>query len=113
MNTIHSIVRANERAGMKRSEAIRFTDLAIRNGIRADELPRKERRYLESKEIDLSFSAVLYNGYIFILKDEDTCITLFPAPNWFLKKRYYDGKTKVRNAKKYLRYSASYRMEAA
>ena len=111
---MHSIIRANERAGMKYNEAVRFTDLAIRNGQQAEELPSKERRYLESKEqTDPSCKAILYNGYILIVKDEDICITMYLAPTWFLKKRYYDGKTKVRNAKKYLRYSTSYRMEAA
>ena len=113
MNTMHSIIRASERAGMKYNEAVRFTDLAIRNGQRAEELPSKERRYLESKETDPACSAILYNGYIFIMKDENTCITLYMAPSWFLKKRYYDGKTRVRDPKKYLRYSGSYSKEAA
>ena len=113
MNTMHSIIRASERAGLKCNEAIRFTDLAIKNGQRAEELPCKERRYLESKETEPACSAILYNGYIFIVKDENTCITLYMAPSWFLKKRHYDGKTRVRDAKKYLRYSASYRAAAA
>ena len=104
MNTVHSIIRANERAGKNYSEAVRFTDLAIRNGQRAGDLPSKERRYMESKETDPSCKAILYNGYIFIMKDEDLCITMYLAPSWFLKKQHYDGKKKVRNAKKYLRY---------
>ena len=113
MNTMHSIIRANERAGMNCSEAIRFTDHAIRSGKRAEDFPSKERKYLESKETDPACKAIFYNGYIFIMKGENTCITLYLAPSWFLKKRYYDGKTRVRDAKKYLRYSDSYRKEAA
>ncbi len=112
MNTLHSIIRANERAGMKFNEAVRFTELAIRNGKRASDLPCTQRRYLERKEADSSTSAVLYNGYIFILKDENICITLYPAPNWFFKKQHFDGKKQVRNIKKYLRYY-DYGMEAA
>lgn len=113
MNTVHSIIRAKERAGMKYGEAVRFTDLAIRNGQRAEDLPVKERKYMQKKEIDSSITAVLYNGYIFILNDEDVCITLFKAPSWFLKKEHYDGKKKVRDVKKYLRYNTSYGMVAA
>ena len=113
MNTIHSIVRAGERAGLKYSEAVRFTDLAIRNGQRAEDLPSKERRYLESRETDPGCKTILYNGYIFIFRDEDICITMYAAPSWFLKKRHYDGKTRVRNAKKYLRYADPDGLEAA
>ena len=104
MNTLHSIIRANERAGKNYSEAIRFTDLAIRNGLKAEDLPSKERRYLESKASGASVTAILYNGYIFIMQDETICITMYMAPAWFFKKQHYDGKKKVRNAKKYLRY---------
>lgn len=113
MNTIHSILRANERAGMKYSEAVRFTDLAIRNGLRPEDLPRKERKYMESRETDAGCKTILYNGYIFIMRDEDICITMYAAPSWFLKKRHYDGKTRVRNAKKYLRYANPDVLEAA
>ena len=113
MNTMHSIIRANERAGMKPKEAIRFTNLAIRNGQRADDLPCLERRYLESKETEPTFTAVLYKGYIFILKDEVVCVTMYLAPSWFFSKQYFDGKKRVRNVKKYCRYYDSYGMGAA
>ncbi len=112
MNTIHSIIRANERAGWNYDEAVRFTELAIRNGRRAKELPLRERRFMESRESGPAITSILYNGYIFIVND-DVCITMYLAPEWFLKKRYYDGKKKVRNVKKYLRYHCSYGMEAA
>ena len=104
MNTAHSIVRAKER-DLTYERAVRFTDLAIRNGKRPADLPCKERRYLERKAHDPSQCAVLYNGFIFILKDESLCITLYAAPGWFLKKSHYDGKTKIRQPKKYLRYA--------
>ena len=104
MNTLHSILRAKERAGKNYDEAIRFTELAFRNGQRAEDLPSKERRYLESKATEPSLSAIHYNGYIFIVQDEELCITLYMAPSWFLRKQHYDGKKKVRNVKKYMRY---------
>lgn len=112
MNTVHSILRAKERTGKNYSEAVRFIELAVRNGQRAAELPGLERSYLESKETDSSITAILYNGFIFIMKDEETCITLFQAPEWFFKKQYFDGKKQVRNIRKYLRYY-DYGMEAA
>ncbi len=104
MNTMHSIIRASERAGMNYSRAVRFTELAIRRGLRADSLPCTERCYMESKETDPSITAVLYNGFIFILKDEEICITLYQAPRWFLGKHHFDVKKQVRNVKKYQRY---------
>lgn len=109
---MHSIIRANERAGMNYNKAIRFTELAITRGLRAEDLPCTERCYMESKASDPSFEAVLYNGFIFILKEEETCITMYPAPNWFFKKHHFDGKKQVRNIKKYLRYY-DYGKEAA
>ena len=112
MNTVHSIIRAKERAGMNCSEAARFIKLAIRNGQRAEELPIMECYYMKSKQTDPSITAIFYNGFIFIMKDDETCITLFQAPGWFFKKKYFDGKKQVRNIRKYLRYY-DYEMEAA
>lgn len=114
MNTLHSIIRAKERAGKNANEAVRFTELAIRNGQRAEDLPSRERRYMESKvAVDPTCTPILYNGYIFIMKDEYLCITMYLAPSWFLKKQHYDGKKKVRDVKKYLRYNYAYGMEVA
>ncbi len=67
---------------------------------------------MESKETDPSITAVLHNGYIFILKDEEICITLYQAARWFLRKQHFNGKKQVRNVKKYQRYY-DYRKVAA
>ena len=104
MNTVHSINRANERAGLNYSRAVRFTELAIQRWLRAEDLPCTERCYMQSKETDPSITTILYNGFIFIMENEETCITMYQAPSWFFRKHHFDGKKQVRNIRKYLRY---------
>ncbi len=113
MNTLHSLIRAKERAGMTSKEMTRFTDLAIRNGQRAADLVGLERRYLESKETEPTYTAILYKGYILIVEDGELCITMFPVPAWFFRKQYFEGKKQIRNVKRYRRYNNTYGMGAA
>ena len=100
--TCHSIMRAVERTNLKTDAAIRMIKRAKEHGKRSAVFPAEERKYLSRMERDGN-KAIFYSGYCFILSPDDTCITLFPVPQWFGKKYKFDGKTEIRNAKKYLR----------
>ena len=104
MNTIHSLNRAKERAGMNKDRANRFMDLAYNRGMTAGEMPWRERCYMESKEKEASSTAIYYNGYIFIWGNDEVSITLFHAPEWFFEKHHCDGKKQIRNIRKYRRF---------
>lgn len=106
MNTIHSYERARERAGMNEEQAARFIRRAFERGKSAEDMPRKEREYMLKKESTANCRTVFYNDYFFIFSQDGNCITLYESPAWFCKKSHFEGKEKIRNAKKYLRYSA-------
>lgn len=63
-------------------------DLARTRGIRSEECRWSvDRSYLESKANE-GTEALAYNGYCFILEKETmNCITLFPLPKDFGKKK--------------------------
>ena len=85
-----SLDRAKERAGLNRRRALKMMDLARKRGVRSDECRWKvDRDYLEGKSNE-EVEAVAYNGMCFIL-DRDTlhCITMFPLPKDFGKKKTY------------------------
>ncbi len=107
MNSKHSIERAKERAGLNEEQAARFIRKASERGKGAEEMPKKERQYMEQKETASNCRTIYYNNYFFIFSLEGTCITLYEAPVWFGKKSHYDGKEKIRDIKKYMRYSAA------
>ena len=105
MNSRHSIERAKERAGLNSEQAARFIRKAGERGRSAEEMPRREREYMEKKETAANCRTIYYNNYFFIFSPGGTCITLYEAPAWFGKKSHYEGKEKIRNVKKYVRYS--------
>ena len=111
MNTLHSYERAKERAGMNKAQAVRFTNLAYERGKTADMMPRREREYMEKKESVAGCRTIYYNDYFFIFSPDGICITLYESPAWFCKKNHYDGKEKIRDVKKYMRYNVA--MEVA
>ncbi len=104
MYTYHSILRANERTRYSGKTAIRFIENGIERGKTAKDFTQDERQYLETCGHD-NCIAKAYNGYCLIISEDGVCVTLYPLPGWFGKKRHYDGKTRVRNAK---RYAVSY-----
>lgn len=86
----HSIYRAKERMGISEKRAIRMFDLARRRGIRSIDCKWSvDRRFLEIKSSE-EVEAIAFNGYCFIL-DRMTmnCITMFPLPKDFGKKKTY------------------------
>ena len=104
MCTYHSIQRANERTRYNGKTAIRFIENGIERGKTAEDFTQDERVFLANCGYD-NCTAKAYNGYCLIVSEAGVCVTLYPLPEWFGKKRHYDGKTRVRKAK---RYAAAY-----
>lgn len=100
MCTIHGIERANERTRYNGKAAIRFIENGIARGKTADEFGQKESKYLASLARE-NCVAKAYNGFCLIVSESGTCVTIYRLPEWFGKKRYYDGKKRVRNVKSY------------
>ena len=100
MTTYHSIERAKERFGINERKATKMIELALERGKTADKFTSWEKEYLEGECRDGSF-AIAYNNFCFIVSKGGVCITLYPLPAWFGKKKRFDGKERVRNAKKY------------
>ena len=62
-----------------------------------------ERSFLEG-ECKYGNTAIAYNNFCYIFSAEGVCVTLYPLPVWFGKKKQFNGKEKVRNPKKYTKY---------
>lgn len=104
--SVHSLERLKERSGKKNSrEAARYLNNAVSRGKRAEDFASTaEKRYLEKKNSrSENHEAIVYDGNCFIFS-ESTCITMFPLPAWFGKKKFYDGKEKIRHPHRYQRY---------
>ena len=109
MITNHALQRTQERTGFNPETSKRFITNAIQRGKSAESLNSREREYLSQPIADRR--AMVYNSYCFIVSKDDVCITVFGAPKWFGKKAQFHGKERIRDAKKYLRYSDKYKME--
>ena len=102
--TTHSITRAKERCGMKNPQtAARNINLALQRGKCADAFTSRERDYLGSISRD-NCTALAYNNFCYIVNEYGVCVTLYPLPAWFGKKKRFDGKTKIRDYKQYFNY---------
>ena len=89
-DSLHSVRRAKQRAGLNKKKALRMMELAKTRGITSEECSwSKDRKFLENRSNEDSI-AVAYNGYCFIL-DRPTmnCITMFKLPRCFGKKKTY------------------------
>ena len=104
MYTYHSLIRAEERTRYNGKSAKRFIQNGIVRGKTADEFKRDEKLYLSTIAYD-DCIAKAYNGYCLIISSDGDCVTLYPLPDWFGKKKHYAGKTRIRNVK---RYTAAY-----
>ena len=102
MCTNHSIQRANERTQFSGKSAVRFIENGITRGKTADDFTNKESTYLANCAKG-GCTAKAYNGFCLIISDNGECVTIYKLPEWFGKKRFYDGKKPVRNAKRYAR----------
>lgn len=100
--SFHSIERAKERIGYNKRNAEKQIERAIACGKTADHFTSWERDYLQG-ECGESTTAIAYNNFCYIVSDTGVCVTLFPLPVWFGKKKHFNGKEKIRNMKSYMR----------
>ena len=100
MVTEHSLKRAKQRIGINKKYAERQIRLARERGKRADQFKSLEKKYL-SRTVYEECEPIVYDGYCYLFSNEGNCITIYPLPNWFGKKKHYDGKTKIKKIKTY------------
>lgn len=100
--TYHSIERAKERAGINKKNAENHIKRAITRGKTADQFTSWEREYLQGECTDTTI-AIAYNNFCFIVSETGKCVTMYPLPIWFGKKKHFDGKERIRNMKSYAR----------
>lgn len=106
--TAHSINRAKNRHNIKNVRSTgKNIALALQRGKRAEELTSWERSYL-SKEAHNGCTAVAYNNFCYIINSDGACVTLYPLPSWFGKKKHFDGKERIRKYKRYCRYNSEF-----
>ena len=110
MTTFHALQRTKERTGFNQKTSERLIANAIKRGKSAHTFAAKEREYLERQESKKGKRTIVYNSLCFIFSNDDVCITVYPVPVWFGKTQY-DGKQKIRNSKKYIRYNDLYELE--
>lgn len=98
--TKHSIERIKDRLGVNARKAEKRISDAVSRGADAENFSARERKYLLDKA-DRGCTAKVYDGYCYIVGENDVCVTLYRLPSWFGKKKHFDGKEKIRNYKKY------------
>ena len=52
---------------------------------------------------EFNATAIAYNNFCYIVSEEGFCVTLYPLPVWFGKKKHFNGKERIRNMKAYAR----------
>ncbi|MGN0487350.1 MAG: hypothetical protein ACI4GB_08985 [Acutalibacteraceae bacterium] len=102
MATVHSVERAKERAGLNERKAYKMIDHALERCKRAEDFTSWERDYLKG-ECKGNTTAIAYNNFCYIVNEEEFCVTLYPLPAWFGKKKHFNGKERIRNMKAYSR----------
>lgn len=103
--TYHSIIRAKERLGYNEKNALKQINRALERGKTADDFTSWERNYLQNEGSENTY-AIAYNNFCYIVGADGVCVTMYALPTWFGKKKHFDGKEKIRNAKAYSRYNA-------
>lgn len=101
--TAHSLDRAKERLHKNRKEAYSYINKALTRGRSAEEFTSLERTYLENVQNRYrGRKTIVYDRNCFILTaDAQICLTVFPLPLWFGRKKQFEGKTRIRNPKRY------------
>lgn len=105
----HSLRRAKERAGLNKKRALKMMELAKTRGITCEECTWSlDKSFLRSKTNDEAI-AVAFNGYCFILeRNTMNCITMFPLPKRFGKKKTFYGNKSEKRAANYKQTYCSY-----
>ena len=106
--TKHGVDRAMERISLNEREAVRKIDIALARGKCAENYnSTRERKYLERQS--KSAIAIAYDNYCYLFSYQGECITVYALPDWWEKKKMYNGKEKIRKPKKYYSfYSEEY-----
>ena len=99
--TKHSIERMKERRGINAKKAEKRIKQAILRGKSFSKFSSREREYLRHYEAN-GCRALAYDGFCYIISEENKCITLFALPEWFLQKKRFIGKKKIRDYRKYV-----------
>lgn len=105
----HGFVRTMERADTTEHQALRLIQNAWERGRSIEQLQFTRQRNYVSRHNSLLRDGYtnlrVYSSYLFIFSASGKLITMYPLPKNFSKKRIYDGKTKVRDVKKYNRFN--------
>jgi hypothetical protein len=112
MITYHALQRTQERTGYGIERSKRFIENAIKRGSCADDYGSTERDYLRHLELrGDGCKTIVYNTFCLIICEKGFCITMYPLPKWFGRKRHFSGKHVVRNIRKYSRCYAVHETE--
>lgn len=98
--TKHSVDKAKERLGVNKRKAEKRIVDALTRGKTAADFSSWERSFLEQEGRD-GCRAIAYNGFCYIASPFATCVTLYPLPSWFGRRKHFDGKEKIWNIKRY------------
>lgn len=99
--THHSLERTKERARLNTDSSLRMIKRAYDRGLGYERYHSRERDFMLQRS-GTDHVALAYNNFCFIFSNEGICITMFPLPEWFGKKKFYTEKKQIRNAKKYI-----------
>ena len=106
-DTDHSFERAKKRAGLSKKKAAKMMELAKERGKGYEDCRWSvDRAYLVGRTNNVAV-ALAYNGYCFIF-DRETCrcITMYPLPKSFGKKKtYYAPQSKRTTCEYELQYA--------
>ena len=96
--TAHSLARLKERRHLKNPRsAEKNIEMAINRGRRAKDYSSWEKSYLE-RIARGKCEAIAYNQFCYIMNAYNECITLFPLPAYFGRKKPYCGKEWIRSS---------------
>lgn len=108
--TVHGARRAKERHNLKNWRSVeKNVQLAIRRGKRAEDCTSWEREFLSTIARD-DCTAIAYNNFCYIFSADGACVTLYPLPVWFGKKKAFNGKERIRNYRSYCRHNTDFFM---
>ena len=105
--TAHGLSRIMERTGKNMSRSMDLTRKAWKKGKVSCEFNAQWERQpgrLQANQGGRPTEHRIYKGNLFIFSKDGALITMFPLPeDYYHRKEYYDGKIRVRRAKRYYR----------
>lgn len=106
--TIHGANRLKERCKVKNNRSVeKNVTRALQRGKHAADCTSWEKVFL-LKECHSDCTAIAYNGFCYVFNSNNVCVTLYPLPSWFGKKKHFNGKERIRKFKKYCRAHTPY-----